>query len=127
MALRTDQPGQRGVMTRLLAFYPSVGALLADAHGVFSRVRASYFLVADEPRVLEDELGLQGRFATCVVTCRSCPTIPANPSVRRSSCLIPPPVTVPDLSVKGFSAKGETNHALPEPGPGAMLMSERMP
>jgi len=57
-----NQPGKRGVMSRIMESYASVDALSADADQVFSSARASYFVVADSKKVLVAEVGLEGKY-----------------------------------------------------------------
>ena len=58
-----NQPGKRGVMSRIMESYANVDALGADADQVFSSARASYFLVADGRKVLVAEVGLEGKYS----------------------------------------------------------------
>ncbi len=58
-----NQPGKRGVMSRIMESYASVDALSADADQVFSSARASYFVVADSRKVLVAEVGLEGKYS----------------------------------------------------------------
>ena len=62
-----NQPGKRGVMSRIMETYASVDALSADADQVFSSARASYFLVADGKKILVAEVGLEGKYSVKVV------------------------------------------------------------
>ena len=58
-----NQPGKRGVMSRIMESYASVDALSADADEVFSSARASYFVVADSKKMLVAEVGLEGKYS----------------------------------------------------------------
>ncbi len=62
-----NQPGKRGVMSRIMESYASVDALRADADQVFSSARASYFVVADSRKVLVAEVGLEGKYSVKVL------------------------------------------------------------
>ncbi len=62
-----DQPGKRGVMSRIMESYASVDALSEDADQVFSSARASYFVVADSRKVLVAEVGLEGKYSVRVL------------------------------------------------------------
>ena len=66
-ALRDAQRGTQGVMTRVLANYASVDAVLADADALFSVARANFFVIADRTRLLTVEVGLQGKYALKLV------------------------------------------------------------
>ena len=66
-ALRDAQRGTQGVMTRVLANYANVDAVLADADALFSVSRANFFVIADRTRLLTVEVGLQGKYALKLV------------------------------------------------------------
>ena len=66
-ALRDTQRGTQGVMTRVLANYANVDAVLADADALFSVSRANFFVIADRSRLLTVEVGLQGKYALKLV------------------------------------------------------------
>ena len=62
-----NQPGKRGVMSRIMESYSSVDDLNIDAEQVFSSARASYFLIADRKKVLIAEVGLEGKYSIKVL------------------------------------------------------------
>lgn len=66
-ALRDAQRGTRAVLTRVLAGYASVDAVMADAEAIFSNARANFYMLSDRRKVLVVEVGLQGKYALSVL------------------------------------------------------------
>ena len=66
-ARRDAQRGTQGVLTRVLANYADVEAVLTDADALFSVSRANFFVIADRTRLLTVEVGLQGKYAAKLV------------------------------------------------------------
>ena len=61
--IRDNQLDKRGVMVTILRQYANIDALLADADKVFSASRANFFLISDRSKVLEIEVGLEGKYS----------------------------------------------------------------
>lgn len=61
-SLRMADSDRHGVMTQILRKYGSVAELEADASHIFSQARPIFLMVADQQRVLQVEVGQDGRF-----------------------------------------------------------------
>lgn len=61
--IRDNQPDKRGIMISVLSKYASIDALMVDADKVFKQSRANFFLISDRSKVLEIEVGLEGKYS----------------------------------------------------------------
>jgi len=66
--LRQNQPNKHSVMRKILTHYASIEELTREAGQIFTIARAGFFLISDSRQAMSVEVGLQGRFATHLIT-----------------------------------------------------------
>ena len=66
--IRSHQPGKRGMIRTILSRYASVDELAADAEQIFSSARANFYLIADRDKVMQVEVGLEGRYRIQIIS-----------------------------------------------------------